>query len=289
MDGADVFSVSAAGRVEAAALSTLDGSFRAGGGLLRTQDVVVEASLTVGGAAHVEDSLTLGSGFVLNPEGMTIDASTHGHALLELKSGAVDFDGALLEIQGRGSQSSFIKGTVDGVTTFDLAASGNLTLKHIRLESGGVHVSAGGVQVEAGGVTVHGGLTVASGGVSFADSALEVSGVNARRPAGSTDGSALLSASIDSDRFSGSVVELTGMSAGVDQAYDFIRATSLESADAAAGEDVFTVSNRGSVVARGGLSVGGPLQAAAGAVLGADLTLTKTPVSAGEVRWFLLS
>lgn len=156
--------MSGAGRVVASSYASGDGAFLVEEGIVRASNVNVDSSLTVGGAAHVEDSLTLGSGFVLSPEGMTIDASKHGHALLELKSGASTFEGSLLEIHATSQLASFIKGVVDGITTFDLAATGDLVLNKVRMKSGGVHVVAGGVQVEAGGMRVEGGLTVASGG-----------------------------------------------------------------------------------------------------------------------------
>lgn len=276
----EVFTLSADGNVTATSLGTMDGAFRVGDGLLHARDIAVEASLTVGGAAHVEDSLTLGSGFVLNPEGMTIDANRHSHALLELKSGATDFDSALLEIKASAQQASFIKGTVNGVTTFDLAASGDLQLNHIRLLSGGVHVSSGGVQVDAGGVMVQGGLTVASGGVSFLEGSVAASSISVQRGAESVDASALIAAGSSSASFVGTMLELSGAGAG-EKGFTFIHATKKSGNDA--GDDVFIVSSEGSVMAKGDMSVGGRFRSASGAVLEADVTLTKTTVSAGEV------
>lgn len=281
-DGSDVFSVAGNGKLAAQSLATLDEAFRVADGLVHARDMRVESSLSVSGAAHIEDSLTLGSGFVLNPEGMTIDANAHSHALLELKSGASGFNGGLLEIKASSQQASLIKGTVDGVTTFDLAATGDLLLNHIHLASGGLHVSSGGVLVEAGGMTVRGGLTVESGSVSFSEADLSANSVAVKRPTGSRDASALLSAESADEGFVGSLLDLSGPGLRPDGAFTFIQARLISQGGAVA-DDVFTVSNAGSVSASGDIATSGKLRVTKGTSLGADLTLRKVAVSAGEV------
>lgn len=56
-------------------IRALDGEFSVEGGLVTAQSINVVNSLDVHGSAVVEDSLTIGSGFALTPEGMTIDTN----------------------------------------------------------------------------------------------------------------------------------------------------------------------------------------------------------------------
>jgi hypothetical protein len=58
-------------------ISALGGEFSVEGGLVTAQSINVVNSLDVHGSAHVEDSLTIGSGFALTPEGMTIDTNKY--------------------------------------------------------------------------------------------------------------------------------------------------------------------------------------------------------------------
>jgi hypothetical protein len=151
-------------------------------GVLTTQNLNVENSLAVHGSAVIEDSLTIGSGFALTPEGMTIDTSRHSGPLLELRSSQQGFSGSFLEINaltgGASSStanSSMIRTAVNGFTTFDLQTNGYLTVNGLQMKSGGLLVSSGGINVEAGGMTVHGGLTLASGQLNLQNNEMKLS------------------------------------------------------------------------------------------------------------------
>lgn len=72
-----VLNVSASGDVSTAgSITASGGEFSVeSGGLVTAQSMNVVNSLDVHGSAVVEDSLTIGSGFALTPEGMTIDTN----------------------------------------------------------------------------------------------------------------------------------------------------------------------------------------------------------------------
>lgn len=78
---------------------------------------------------------------------MTVDVFNHTGTLFELRSRQTDFNGSLLEIHTVGDSSSLIKTVTNDVVTFDLTASGDVTMQSLRMESGGVHVNAGGIEV----------------------------------------------------------------------------------------------------------------------------------------------
>mmetsp|Transcript_5086 Transcript_5086/g.7776 ORF Transcript_5086/g.7776 Transcript_5086/m.7776 type:complete len:1957 (-) Transcript_5086:199-6069(-) len=161
-------------------LTAANESFAVEDGLVTAQSINIVNSLDVHGSAVVEDSLTIGSGFALNPEGMTIDTNKHSGPLLELRSGQEQFNGSLLEINAiTGDNSSMIRGIVDGVTTFDLTSRGNLSLAGVRMFSGGLEIDSGGVHISSGGLFVQGGLSVASGGLSLENTKLSAKSLHA--------------------------------------------------------------------------------------------------------------
>lgn len=151
-------------------------------GLVTTQSVNVKNSLDVYGTAMIEESLTIGSGFALTPEGMTIDTSSHKGPLLELRSSQRGFIGAFLEInsltQGETPMnSSMIRAAVDGFTTFDLKTNGHLIVNGIQMKSGGFVVSSGGINIESGGLTVRGGITLESGILNLKENEIMLSSI----------------------------------------------------------------------------------------------------------------
>jgi hypothetical protein len=109
----------------------------------------VKGSLEVAGTAHVEESLFIGSGFALTPSGMTVNVATHFGTLFELTSRQKDFTGSMLEINAVGNASTLIRGVINGVTTCELTAAGEMITQSLRMLSGGVDVQAGGVRVSS--------------------------------------------------------------------------------------------------------------------------------------------
>ena len=72
----NVLNITARGDVSTAGnIFASDGAFSVEDGLLTAQSINIVNSLDVHGSAVVEDSLTIGSGFALTPEGMTIDTN----------------------------------------------------------------------------------------------------------------------------------------------------------------------------------------------------------------------
>ena len=69
--------------------------------------------------------------------------------LFELKSRQAHFNGTLFELNSVGEDSALIKTVTNGLTTFELHSSGTVSMKGLRLRSGGVEVESGGVQVSA--------------------------------------------------------------------------------------------------------------------------------------------
>jgi hypothetical protein len=163
------------------------GKFLVQDGVVTTQHLNVINSLDVHGSAVIEDSLTIGSGFALTPEGMTIDTAHHQGPLLELRSRQNLFSGSFLEINSftsggstkgsgkgtgggvSGGNTSMIRTSVNGMTTFDLQTNGHLVVNGIQMKSGGLVVSSGGVEVKSGGLHVHGGITLESGQLHLKD------------------------------------------------------------------------------------------------------------------------
>ena len=166
----------------------LNGSFSVVDGYTTIDNAVVQSSLEVRGSAVVEDSLLIGTGFALTPEGMTVDVATHKGTLFELRSRQQDFKGSLLEMHATGSTSSVIKTVVNDVTTFELSSGGFAKLQGMQMLSGGIEVDAGGIEVKAGGLNVHGGITVASGEVSLAQASLSVSQLKSKVVGSSNEG-----------------------------------------------------------------------------------------------------
>lgn len=163
-------------------LSVGSGKFVVSDGVMTTQSLNVQNSLDVHGTAVIEDSLTIGSGFALTPEGMTIDTSRHTGALLELRSSQKQFDGAYLEINSLTSgqtpaNSSMIRTSVDGFTTFDLKTNGHLIVNGIQMKSGGFVISSGGMNIESGGLVVKGGITMESGVLDLRKNNMKLSSI----------------------------------------------------------------------------------------------------------------
>ena len=171
----DVLNITGLGDIQTAGdLSVGNGKFTVEDGVVTTQNMNVVNSLDVRGTVVVEDSLTIGSGFALTPEGMTIDTARHSGPLLELRSSQKNFHGSFLEINSLTSgetpaNSSMIRTAVDGLTTFDLKTNGHLIVNGIQMKSGGLVVSSGGLEVESGGLRVRGGITLESGQLNLKD------------------------------------------------------------------------------------------------------------------------
>lgn len=119
----------------------------ANSGVVEGKHMKLSNNLDVSGSVNIEESLTIGSGFALTPGGMTVDVASHSGTLFELRSRQVGFNGSLLELHAVGEESSLIKSIVDGVTTFEMSASGDIQMNSLKLSSGGIHISAGGLQV----------------------------------------------------------------------------------------------------------------------------------------------
>lgn len=148
LDASDVFSVDRHGNTLASGSFSADnGTFSVGGGTALGRELKLSHNLEVAGSANIEDSLTIGSGFVLTPGGMTVDVETHTGTLFELRSRQEGFNGSLLEIHTVGEKASVIKAVSNGLTTFELASSGQVRMQGLRLTSGGVRVESGGLQV----------------------------------------------------------------------------------------------------------------------------------------------
>lgn len=268
-------------------VSSADRSFRLDQGMLSVQNAEVSSSLNVGGAIHVEDSLTLGSGFVLNPQGMTIDAATHAHAMLEIRSRAADFSGPLLEVKAASPDATFLRGIVEDTVTFDLSAKGDLTLNKVAMKSGGIEVRAGGIRVESGGMNVHGGFTLASGVLDVRESSLTSrnirivnSGSHSVGTSG-TDTSDLLSIMSNNQHFAGAGIDIAVDESADASDYFFIRARHNSSEGQL--EPVFSVSGSGAVQA-GDMRTSGRLDVGEDASFNGIVSLARLNIAAGKVR-----
>ena len=196
----------------------------------------------------------------------------HAGALLELRSGQEMFNGSLLEINAiGGTNSSAIRTIVDGVTTFDVATAGNVTVASMRIVSGGVEVTSGGVQIGAGGLSVHDGLTIQSGSLDIGDATLTAPSihVNGRDPS-----SPVLVVETVSDNYLGTALSLKGP-IGAPTGYTMIGAE-------VAGQTVFSVTSGGSVTMGGDLKVQQNMDVAMHTRLNGGLSLAKTTLQAAD-------
>lgn len=243
-------------------------------GMVLAESLNVVNSLDVHGSANIEDSLTIGSGFALTPEGMTIDSSTHSGPLLELRSMQDNFDGALLEINTvKGSASSaLIRATVDDVVTFDVSTGGSMTLQTLHLKSGGIEVDAGGIAVKSGGLEVGGGFKLLSGDFELSDNNLKAKSFHAESE---NMVQTLLSLSSKSEDYAGTAIN-------VEFSGEKSKRFNVLEAKAAGGENIVSIDGAGSVVAAGDSSVGGNLAVAGSSHLQGGLSFDKASVSAGE-------
>jgi hypothetical protein len=286
-EGEEVFSVSGTGDLVVRSLASADRAFRLDQGMLSVQNAEVSSSLNVGGAIHVEDSLTLGSGFVLNPQGMTIDAASHDHAMLEIRSKASDFAGPLVEVKAASPGATFLRGIVEDTVTFDLSAKGDLTLNKIAMKSGGIEVKAGGIQIESGGMSVHGGFTLASGVLDVGESSLTSRNVRIVNSGShsvgisGTDTSDLLTIASSNSDFAGSGIDISVIDSADMSDYFFIRARHNTSSGLS--DPAFSVSGSGDVRA-GDVTASGRLDVGADAVFNGLVSLTRMNVAAGKVR-----
>eukprot|EP01041_Mallomonas_annulata_P001065 gene1065-2084_t len=173
--GVEVLSVSSEGNIATTgSITAANGTLYAHNGILEVENVKISNSLDVHGSIHLEDSLTLGAGFVLTPEGMTVDVTHHTGSLLELRSDEIAFNGSLFEIHSKASNHSLLKTVVNGRTTFDLTSTGDITTHSLHMQTGGIRVEAGGVQIDAGGLHVDGGVYIASGGLEISQQELNL-------------------------------------------------------------------------------------------------------------------
>jgi hypothetical protein len=146
-----VYSLSASGDVTfAGTLDVANSSLRVEQGLISGHSLSLKNSLHVVGSANVEESLTIGTGFALTPGGLTVDVAQHTGTLFELRSRQAGFNGTLMELSSQGEDSTLIKTVSNGVTTFELSGAGDVRMRGLRLDSGGVHVAAGGIEVGKG-------------------------------------------------------------------------------------------------------------------------------------------
>ena len=245
-------------------------------GMVIAESLNVVNSLDVHGSANIEDSLTIGSGFALTPEGMTIDSNTHSGPLLELRSMQDNFAGSLLEINTvkgtTSSSSALIRATVDDVVTFDVTTGGDMTLQGLHLHSGGIAVDAGGIHVTSGGLEVGGGFKLLSGDFELADNNLKAKSLSAEHD---NIAQSLLSLSSTSKDYAGTAI-------AVEVSGDKTNRFSILEAKAAGGENIVSIDGAGSVVAAGDSTVGGDLTVDGSSLLKGGLSLDKSSVSAGD-------
>jgi hypothetical protein len=242
-------------------------------GMVLAESLNVVHSLDVHGSANIEDSLTIGSGFALTPEGMTIDSNTHGGPLLDLRSMQEQFVGSLLEINTvKGSTSSLIRASVDEVVTFDVSTGGDMTVQGLRMQSGGIAVEAGGIQVQSGGMQVEGGFTLLSGDFVLPDNNLKAKSLRA-----------------ENDNMAQNLLSLTsqtgdyvGTAIAVDVAGEKSERFNILEAKAAGGENIVSIDGAGSVVAAGDSSVGGDLSVSGSSHLMGGVSFGKSSVLAGD-------
>lgn len=115
--------------------------------LITGHNLRLSNDLHVLGSANVEESLTIGTGFALNPGGMTVDVASHSGTLFELRSRQVGFNGTLMELNSVGEDSTLIRAVSNGMTAFELHTSGDVKMNGLRLASGGIQVQSGGIDV----------------------------------------------------------------------------------------------------------------------------------------------
>lgn len=234
----------------------------------------VFGALDVGTSAHVEHSLTIGSGFALTPGGMTVDVETHSGTLFELSSRQDGFIGSLFELHAVGNGSSMIKTVINGVTTFELSSTGTLEMQGLKLKSGGVDVDAGGVTINAGGLQVNGGLSIESGGLFLKNQAFTAGAFVAEANADNRVGS-LLFAKANSSTYSGVLVDL--VSAGNPDHFSFLSAKTNQ------GAHMIDFYGDGTLVSAGGgrFKGAGGLHVDHKSLLEGGVAVSKSKVSAG--------
>lgn len=255
-------------------------SFSVVDGHATMQHATVSSSLDVQGTATIEDSLLIGSGFALTPDGMTVDVSSHSGTLFDLRSRQAAFNGSLLEIHAEGRDSTMIKTTVNDVTTFELSSSGHVQMQGLHLASGGIEVLSGGVQVHAGGLSVDGGLTVASGSIDLSQASLGVSQLKITSSAssgGQGNGGAIV-AHIDNPDFVGSVVDISTNSIHPN---DHTMLRIRHTANTGESTELLTVGGNGNLKVAKRMEVGGDLHVASQTLLHGGVSFSKVSVSAG--------
>ena len=242
-------------------------------GMVVAESLNVVNSLDVHGSANIEDSLTIGSGFALTPEGMTIDSNTHSGPLLELRSMQKNFDGSLLEINTvPGSASSLIRATVDDGVTFDLSTSGDMTLKGLRMLSGGIDVDSGGIRVKSGGLMVDGGFTLNSGDFVLPHNDLHSQSVHVEN---SNMAQALLSLKSTSGDYTGTAIS-------VDVKSDKSKSFNILEAKSTNGHPIVRVDGAGSLMTAGDTEIGGDLIVRGFSQIKGGISFDKVGVGAGD-------
>jgi hypothetical protein len=291
----NVLNITSSGDVSSTgSLSFNNGKFSVVDGVLTTQHLNVENSLAVHGSAVIEDSLTIGSGFALTPEGMTIDTSKHTGPLLELRSSQQDFSGSFLEInaltpggrRGHGgptsinTTSSMIRTAVDGITTFDLKTNGHLTVQGLQMQSGGVVVNSGGIQVLAGGMTVHGGLTLESGQLNLQNNELKLSNLILDS---SQTTSHILQIVNSNPHFVGPVISFVDSSSGSGSGSGDGKYLILETKTGGAqSSPSFQLDSHGNVMSAGSVTIGKKLDVQKALHVGGILSFAPYQITAGD-------
>jgi hypothetical protein len=184
----------------------------------------------------------------------------------------MDFNGSLIEIysNNNNNHTSIIRTYVNNQVTFDLSNTGELTLSHLHLNSGGLSVDSGGVEVNAGGLSVFGGITILSGGLSIENTSLTSEQIFAK---GSDDSShSLIVATTPNSLYSGSMVDLVANSSSSN--FNFLTARNSN-------ETVFEINEVGDVSTKGEISVGDMLINQHTNIMG-DLQFSKNTVYAGD-------
>eukprot|EP01038_Epipyxis_sp_PR26KG_P008919 gene8919-12027_t len=250
-------------------------------GMISAVGMKLSDSLDVAGAMNVEDSLTIGSGFALMPGGMTVDVASHTGTLFELRSRQHAFNGSMLEIHSVGESSSMIKAVSNGMTTFELLASGDVKMQGLHLSSGGIQIDAGGLQVEAGGIRVKGGLTIESGLLDVSSQHFKMNGLTvSTNDESSSRTDAMATFEVKNRHYSGDVISITDENTedARDRKYNILKFSQKSEND----DDnvLFQVDNEGSIISKGGLSLQGVkgLSVDAGVHVKGDMSLTPLTV-----------
>jgi hypothetical protein len=187
-------------------------------------------------------------------------------------SSSAIYRGNMLELvwSSDDEESTFIKGSTDGIVMFELSTTGYMKHRGAKILSGGVHIDAGGLHVDAGGIRVKGGLIVESRGLELRDQQFTASKIAA---VSSELGMPLIEAKTQSDYFIGNVVNLEAQS-NLD--FNYISAQRK-------GQEVFKVNHNGDIITRGDIRVDGQIDIRNDLSLGGRLFVEHASVIAGDI------